>query len=173
MPLRELPARPVLETSTDALIRDFYVPALTSASRYDRGVGYFTSAWLRLAASGLVGLARNGGSARFIVSPKLDPDDWAALRQGSDAQVEPALREALQRTLEQLEADLEADTLGAFAWMVADGLLEFRIAVPAGDLDGDFHDKFGIFRDAHGNAVAFHGSANDSERAFRNYESLV
>ena len=54
--------------------------------------------------------------------------------------------------------------------MIADGLLDFRIAIPTGELDGDFHDKFGIFRDSECNAVAFHGSPNDSERAFRNYE---
>jgi superfamily II DNA or RNA helicase len=172
MSLRSLPLRPVLETSTDDLVRDFYIPALARSSTYDRGVGYFTSAWLRLAASGLVELAASGGTARFIVSPKLNAEDWAALRQGVDAQVEPTLRAALQRTLDQLERDLTVDTLGALAWMVADGLLEFRIAIPAGDLDGDFHDKFGIFRDVDGDVVAFHGSANDSERAFRNYESL-
>jgi Rad3-related DNA helicase len=56
--------------------------------------------------------------------------------------------------------------------MVADGLLDFRIAVPCRELDGDFHDKFGIFRDGDQNAIAFHGSPNDSEQAFRNYESI-
>jgi hypothetical protein len=46
------------------------------------------------------------------------------------------------------------------------------VAIPSAGLDGDFHDKFGIFRDRDGNAVAFHGSPDDSEQAFRNYESL-
>lgn len=172
MSLRDLPLRPVLETSTDELVRDFYVPALAASVAYDRGVGYFTSAWLRLTATGLAALAVNGGLARVVTSPKLDPDDWAALRQGDDARGDPVLHAALQRTVDKLERDLAADTLSALAWMVADGLLEFRVAVPAGDLDGDFHDKFGTFRDHAGDAIAFHGSANDSERAFRNYESL-
>jgi superfamily II DNA or RNA helicase len=79
---------------------------------------------------------------------------------------------ALNRTLDELAADLVSDTLAALAWMVADELLEFRIAIPARDLDGDFHDKFGVFRDAEGDAIAFHGSSNDSAQAFRNYESL-
>ncbi|TPK59105.1 helicase-like protein [Mesorhizobium sp. B2-4-15] len=56
--------------------------------------------------------------------------------------------------------------------MIADGLLDFRIAIPTADLDGDFHDKFGILRDVEGNALAFHGSPNDSAQAFRNYESI-
>ncbi|HVZ91646.1 MAG TPA: DEAD/DEAH box helicase family protein [Rhizomicrobium sp.] len=172
MNLRDLPTDPHLVTSTHKLLDRFYIPALARSVSYDRGVGFFTSNWLRLAAAGLAGLASNGGKARLIASPKLDPDDCAALNQGADARNDPLLRAALERTLEDLARDLKSDTLSTLAWMVADGLLDFRIAVPTGDLDGDFHDKFGIFRDASKNAIAFHGSPNDSERAFRNYESI-
>lgn len=170
--LRRLPTVAHMSTSTHQVIERFYVPALAQALKYDRGVGYFTSAWLRLVASGLIELARNGGVARVIASPKLDAADCAALSQGSDARNNPILRAALERELDQLAADLASDTLTALAWMVADGLLDFRIAIPTGFLDGDFHDKFGTFRDGAGNAIAFHGSPNDSERAFRNYESI-
>lgn len=102
----------------------------------------------------------------------LDRNDCAALSQGADARNDPTLRAALVGALDELERELSHDTLSALAWMVADRLLDFRIAIPTGDLDGDFHDKFGIFRDAEGNAIAFHGSPNDSEKAFRNYESI-
>ncbi|MGJ5065247.1 DEAD/DEAH box helicase family protein [Bradyrhizobium oligotrophicum] len=172
MDLRDLPTDPHLATSTHRLLERFYVPALTRSISYDRGVGFFTSNWLRLAASGLAGLAANGGKARIIASPKLDPDDCAALAQGADARNDSRLRATLNRALEDLERDLATDTLTTLAWMVADDLLDFRIAIPVGELDGDFHDKFGVFRDTAGNAVAFHGSPNDSERAFRNYESI-
>jgi len=172
MTLRDLGAKPFFNTSTDEVARQFLVPALSRSIRYDRGVGYFSSAWLRMVSIGLVNLAQNGGVARIVASPKLAPQDWAALRQGNDAQNDPTLHAALSRTIEELASDLTDDTLTALAWAVADGLLEFRIAVPAGDLDGDFHDKFGQFHDADGNAIAFNGSPNDSERAFRNYESI-
>lgn len=172
MPLRDLPLRPVLETSTRDLVREFFVPALRESVNYDRGVGYFTSSWLKLVAGGLAGLARNGGRARIVASPILEAGDWAALREGEDARAEPALYAAMKRTFDELARDLIGDTLAALAWMVADELLEFRIAVPTADLDGDFHDKFGIFRDAAGDAIAFHGSSNDSAQAFRNYESV-
>jgi len=172
MPLRDLPLRPVLETSTRDLVREFFVPALRESVSYDRGVGYFTSSWLKLVAGGLAGLARNGGRARIVASPILSAEDWAALCEGEDARVEPALYAAMRRTLDELAADLLSDTLAALAWMVADGLIEFRVAVPTRDLDGDFHDKFGVFRDSGGDAVAFHGSSNDSAQAFRNYESI-
>src|SRR5574338_510955 len=172
MSLRELPIDPHLATSTGKLLECFYVPALKRSVSYDRGVGFFTSQWLRLTASGLAGLAANGGHARIIASPMLDAQDCAALAQGADARSDPALKDALDRAISDLERDLETDTLAALAWMIADGLLDFRIAIPTAELDGDFHDKFGIFRDVAGNAVAFHGSPNDSERAFRNYESI-
>jgi superfamily II DNA or RNA helicase len=172
MSLRELPTDPHFGTSTHKLLERFYIPALSRSIAYDRGVGFFTSNWLRLAASGLATLAANGGKARIIASPKLERDDCAALNHGADARNDPKLRSALALALQELEQDLANNTLAALAWMVADGLLDFRIAVPCGELDGDFHDKFGIFRDSDQNAVAFHGSPNDSEQAFRNYESI-
>ena len=170
--LRELETKPLFNTSTDEIEREFLVPALERSLRYDRGVGFFSSAWLRRVSRGLTALARHGGKARIVASPILSPADWAALCQGVDAQSDPKLHAALAKSIENLAGDLSQDTLAALAWMVADGLLEFRIATPANNLDGDFHDKFGQFHDAHGNVVAFHGSPNDSEKAFHNYESV-
>jgi superfamily II DNA or RNA helicase len=172
MSLRSLPTDPHLATSTAKLLDYFYVPALKAAVSYDRGVGYFTSNWLRLAAAGLAGLAANGGRARIIASPMLAAEDCAALNQGSEARDDPALKHALEKAITDLEAELNSDTLSALAWMIADDLLDFRIAIPTAALDGDFHDKFGVMQDINGDAIAFHGSPNDSERAFRNYESI-
>jgi superfamily II DNA or RNA helicase len=170
--LRELDTTPLFNTSTDEVEREFLIPALERSLRYDRGVGFFSSAWLSRVSTGLIALARQGGKARIVASPILSPSDWAALCQGVDAQADPILYAALVKSIEDLARDLSQDALAALAWMVADGLLEFRIATPANSLDGDFHDKFGQFHDAHGNIVAFHGSPNDSERAFHNYESV-
>ena len=172
MTLRELPTDPDFNTSTHNLLKVFYIPALERSTAYDRGVGFFTSKWLKMAAMGLAQLAANGGRARIIASPILGPEDSAALNQGAEARNDPVLRQALESAISDLERDLEHDTLAALAWMVADGLLEFKIAIPTGELDGDFHDKFGIFQDAVGDSVAFHGSQNDSAKAFRNYESI-
>ena len=58
------------------------------------------------------------------------------------------------------------------AWMIADGMLEVRIAVPTGKLEGDYHPKMGCFIDSIGNKVVFHGSQNETERGFRNFEIL-
>jgi len=64
-----------LDTSSSDLIQDFFVPALTASLRYDRGVGYFSSGWLRLAAVGMVQFAANGGRARWVTSLILCKED--------------------------------------------------------------------------------------------------
>ncbi|GAB4267435.1 MAG: DEAD/DEAH box helicase family protein [Candidatus Promineifilaceae bacterium] len=162
-----------IDTSTANVVHDFYTPALAASVRYDRGVGFFSSGWLRLVAQGLVPFAANGGQSRLITSPILDEADWTALELGTQARVDEMLRRSLARNLDELEATLEQDTLSALAWMVADGVLTFKLALPKNKLaGGDFHDKFGIFTDAEGNQVSFNGSPNESIRGTVNYESL-
>lgn len=149
------------------------MPLLKCATRYDRGVGYFSSGWLRIAAQGMVALAANGGRARWVTSPILDERDWDAIQTGDDARTDAVLRQGLQQAIGDLTKTLERDTLSALAWMVADEILDFRLAVPRNKLErGDFHDKFGIFTDDIGNQVSFNGSYNDSIQGTRNYESI-
>jgi len=58
-------------------------------------------------------------------------------------------------------------------WLIADGILDFRLALPRNKLEaGNFHDKFGIFSDEEGDQVSFNGSYNDSIQGTRNYESI-
>ncbi|WEJ99484.1 MAG: DEAD/DEAH box helicase family protein [Candidatus Sphingomonas phytovorans] len=170
--LKRLPTPLLLETSTDNIIRSFFEPALRASTSYDRGVGYFTSGWLRLASAGLDGFAENGGKARFLVSPHLSEDDWIAIRDGSEAKNDAILRDALLSVVEELKSLGDDPAVAMLAALVATGTLEFKIAMPVGALDGDFHDKFGVFRDDLGNAIAFHGSQNDSEKAYRNFEAI-
>ena len=117
--------------------------------------------------------AANGGRARWVTSPILSEPDWIALYSGIQAREDAALRASLSRSIEDLQRSLEQDTLAALTWMVADGILDFRLAVPRERLaGGEFHDKFGIFTDAEGNRVSFNGSYNDSLQGTRNYESI-
>src|SRR5713226_3439635 len=171
-PFTELRILPIITTSTADLVQDFFQPLLLRGVAYDRGVGFFSAGWLRINTIGLAGLVRNGGRARWVTSPILSQEEWEALRTGVEAANDPILCQALHRSLDDLEISLAADTLSTLAWMVADGLLEFRFAVPTDSLDGEFHDKFGIFADAYGNRVSFNGSYNDSVQGTRNYESL-
>lgn len=171
--LRDLNFPITIDTSSADLIADFFVPALKNANRYDRGVGFFSSGWLRIAAAGMVEFARNGGRARWVTSPILNEADWKALQAGDKARNDPGLHEALERNIDDLERMLEHETLSALAWMVADSILTFKLALPYNKLEGgDFHDKFGIFTDVANERVSFNGSYNESIKGTRNYESL-
>jgi superfamily II DNA or RNA helicase len=163
----------VIDTSSTDFMSEFYNPLLSRATEYRRGVGYFTTNWVQSAARGISELAENGGSCYWIVSPKLEEDDWEALRDGEQARRDEVLKESLDASISNLRYDLEYKTRNAVAWMIADGLLEIRLAVPTGTLSGDFHDKFGVFTDSEGNRVSFHGSQNDSRHALSNYEAYT
>ena len=76
MSLRTLELPLLLKPSDHDLFQGFFVPALSHAFRYDRGVGYFASGWLRLAAQGMVCFAGQGGRARWVTSPI--PAEWCA-----------------------------------------------------------------------------------------------
>jgi superfamily II DNA or RNA helicase len=170
--LDELELPPVIETSETDFIQDFYNPILSRAIEYKRGVGYFTSGWLKNAARGIAGLASNGGKAKWIISPILEEDDWEAFKMGEEGRRNEVIYESLERGMEELEEGLEEDTLNTVAWMIADGLLEIKFAVPDGrNIYGDFHDKWGIVTGIYGGKMAFHGSQNDSQKGFYNYES--
>jgi superfamily II DNA or RNA helicase len=173
MSLSHLEWPAVMDTSSTDLIKDFFTPALAAASRYDRGVGFFSSGWLRVAAAGMMAFAANGGRARWVTSPILDEDDWQAMQTGDDARRNETLRRTLSCNISNLAEALERNTLSALAWMIADEVITFKLALPHNKLErGDFHDKFGIFTDAEGNQASFNGSYNDSIQGLRNYESI-
>jgi superfamily II DNA or RNA helicase len=169
----ELDLPRVVNTASMDVVEAFYEPVLARAQMYKRGVGYFTTNWARSAARGLAALAANGGTARWLTSPQLSEADWEALQHGAEARDDAVLRDALADTISDLEHELTAEPRNAVAWMIADGLLEIRLAVPTGRLGGDYHDKVGIAYDGHGNRIAFHGSPNDSEQALQNYEAFT
>jgi superfamily II DNA or RNA helicase len=172
MLLPDLDLPTTIDTSTGDMAARFYEPALAAAVGYDRGVGFFSSGWLRMVARGMAHFAANGGRARIITSPILDQADWKALQAGAEANLDPILRRALSQNIEDLRQHLAEDTLSALAWMVADEILTFKLALPQNKLaGGDFHDKFGIFTDVEGDRVSFSGSPNESIQGFHNYES--
>lgn len=170
-----LPDVPIcLNTSENDLDKDFFGPCLKWATQYDRGVGYFTSGWISKNATGLAEFASNCGKARWITSPILDEKDYIAIWSATDMQeIAEYFRNIMNSCIEKLANDIEVNTLNALGWMIYDNILEFRFAIPTQKLiDGDFHDKFGIFYGDNGHCLSFAGSVNDSSKGFSNYESI-
>ncbi|MCB1884753.1 MAG: DEAD/DEAH box helicase family protein [Geminicoccaceae bacterium] len=148
------------------LVRGFYVPLLERAVRYDRTTGYFTASALAAAARGVAGLVKNGGRMRLVVGCTLDAAEVAAIERGL------SLRDAVAGRLTRSPLEAEAAGMDAalelLAWMVADGHLDVKVAIPCGEdrrpVAGTaiFHEKSGIVEDGKGNRLAFSGGINES-----------
>ena len=163
-----------LDTSEDNLIDELYTPCLKWAERFDRGVGYFTTGWLTYNVAGLSDFASRGGKMRLITSPILSTEDTDAIigAESQDGSAFLRLEAALLENVEILRQEMEADIINAFSWMLYDGIIDMRFAIPCEKLEeGDFHDKFGIFYKGN-DALSFSGSINDSKHGFQNYESI-
>jgi superfamily II DNA or RNA helicase len=168
-----LSLKSVYDSAEHHIVNDLIIPLLSNSTIYTRGVGYFSSGWLSIAAEGLYELVLAGGKAKLIMSPILDEKDWQAIILGQQAKENKPLRDSLSCAVVNLVKSLETNTLNTFAWMIADDLLDIRFAVPrAGYLGGDYHDKVAYFKDIYGNIVAIHGSFNDSIKGTLNGEAF-
>lgn len=165
--LAELDLRQSYRKPEDDIAAEFYLPCLARAYRYDRAVGYFSSAIYTLAWASLHAFIDGGGKMRMICSPVVNEADAEALKAGQTARADAELARVLCEELRRsLAAPITAKPTRVLAALVALDLLDFRIAW-VGDVTGRqlqrlFHDKTGIFVDREGNAVAFKGSMNET-----------
>ena len=149
--LRELDLNPVYDSADCDLVQDLIVPLLAQSKTYWRGVGFFTSGWLRTSCTGIVELVKNEGIAHIVTSPLMQQRDWEALQIGDRAKRDCLLQDILRIQIADLARALSRDTLNALSWMVADGVLEFRFAIPRDfNMRGVYHDKVGVFVDTAG-----------------------
>jgi DNA phosphorothioation system restriction enzyme len=156
------------------LLEDFYLPCLREAEEYDRAVGFFSSYALSAAAAGLPPFIHRGGRMRLVASPELSPDDADAIAAGYRAR-DDVIEEALLRALDTAnQPDPIKERLGFLAWLIAEKLLEIKIALVTADgQPGIYHEKIGIFKDADEDKVVFQGSANESLGGLvANFESV-
>ena len=158
------------------LVPEFYIPCLKRSTRYRRGVAYFTSHGLALAAQGVAHLIANGGRIQLIASPVLSEDDVGAINRGYRSR-EEVLRDSTSRSLAEIHSDLVADRLGALAWLVSNDLMDIKLALRVDDkgqlANGIYHEKLGIFTDSAGQNVVFVGSSNETAGGLvDNFESI-
>jgi len=172
MGLKDLNIKKEYRSLIDDVVHDFYIPLLHEAALYQRAVGYFSSSALSMMSRGIEGLVKNGGKIQLVASPKLSEEDIEEIKKGYE--VREILENALMRELKDPVNSIEEENLSYIARLVADKILDIRIAFLSSQNDiAMYHEKMGIITDAQKNAVAFSGSMNESENAFRgNYESF-
>jgi DNA phosphorothioation system restriction enzyme len=159
----------------NSLISEFYIPCMSSCTRYDRAVGFFTSTSLSVAAKGLSRLIQNRGTMRLVASPSLTVEDADAIKDGYRKR-EEIIEQALIRELgDKHSADnLTKQRLSYLAWLIENRRVEIKIAIVEDSSGiGVYHEKIGIFHDSSGAYVAFTGSANESSSGLvSNFESI-
>src|SRR5690554_6871044 len=116
MNLREIDWQIAYGPNDDPLHR-FYIPALERSVRYDRSAGFFNSSALAIAAAGVAGLIRNGGTMRLLVGAQLSQQDVDAITQGEA--LEEVVQEKLLATLQQPVDEIMRLRWEVLAWMVA------------------------------------------------------
>jgi hypothetical protein len=163
------------------IARDFYIPVLKKSSRYYRLSGYFSIESLTITAAGLAGLVNNKGHMKLVVGAHdLSPELIRAYTISRN-EAKNLLEEMGQRIasgMESVEGIFETERLKALAWMLANGTLEIRVAIPkktfVGRGNGIFHEKLLIMEDNDGCFVEATGSANETRQAYDlNGESLT
>jgi superfamily II DNA or RNA helicase len=155
------------------LVSRFWIPALSSAIRYDRTTGYFRAGSLALAARGIEHLALNNGKMRLLVGCTLDDAEVEAIERGMDLAGVVAVKADL--ALPDTVSDSEREALELLAWLVARGMLEVRVALPCNPATREpvtgsaiFHEKTGIIEDKVGDRIAFTGSINETVQGWMN-----
>jgi superfamily II DNA or RNA helicase len=167
--LREL--RAWYRSDQDDIIEEFYTPCLEVADAYDRAVGFFSSKLLPFLTRGLWRLIERDGRMRLVCSPRLSPADAEAILRGYARRAE-AIHDALRTEINRAAFE-SLEAVEMLAWMVGEGLLDIRLAVPKTQT-GIYHEKFGLFsREGH-DFAAFTGSPNETEQGVLwNFEQIA
>lgn len=171
--LRDINLKSVYRSENDDLFTDFYLPCLRVATRYDRAVGYFSSAMLAYAAQGLPALVERKGSMRLVFGAAVSEQDVADMKRGYRMrEAMEALGEQFVKDMKSVEDELFQQRLSAVALLIANGTLEVKIAITQ---RGIYHEKLGVFVDGRGDSIVFAGSANESRSALLpdfNFEAI-
>ena len=175
MDLKELALKRYYDSDSDDILNSFYIPALSVSTKYQRLAGFFSSTSLAVAAKGIIGLLQNKGKMELICSARLSEQDVKSIVDAKKSVADVISNYSLREfdELEKLENEFVSNHVKALGWMVANNLLEIKIAVLKDDekrpLDykqvlrhGMFHQKVGILYDGEGNIVSFSGSDNES-----------
>ena len=171
------------DSGFDNILNDFYIPVLKCAKSYKRIAGFFSSSSLSIAARGVAGLVRNGGHMEMIVSPRLSEEDIQIMEKAT-INPDEIITKVFLREIEDLESLLQKKRVQALGWLMANGLLQIKVATVYNDKGGImngsqieeaglFHIKVGILEDDNGDVITFSGSVNETASAWvRNIEEF-
>lgn len=164
--LKNLKMSIAYDSDKDDILNDFYIPALARSSNYKRIAGYFSSSAFALAARGLAKFIINGGHMQLIINHVMQIKDKNVLEQviRNPNKLDNILLHQINSW--DLENQIIRDHVGALGWMLANNLLELKIAIS--NETSVFHQKVGILEDFENNKISFSGSNNESSSGWKN-----
>lgn len=158
----------------DNIPRDFLVPILKQAERYDRISAYFTSNSLQSISVGICSLVERGKKIRLITSPRLSKEDLIAIKNGYD--LREKVNESLINNFNFVDVGQAKQRLELLSNLISNGNLEIKIAVMKilpEDPTAIFHSKVALVFDKYGNGISFSGSLNDTANGYGgNWEQI-
>lgn len=154
------------------LAQKLIIPLLSNAKSYKRSVGFFSSSVLETIIDAIPQFVRNGGSIDLMASPNLSKEDIDAITLGYEHR-EAIVKKSFTRDFEAEIDKLPDERLVLLEELIANNILEIKIAIVSNNTKGIYHDKLGILEDMDGNIVVFSGSANSSTNAYvYNYDKV-
>jgi superfamily II DNA or RNA helicase len=152
-------------TSQDSMVDDFYSPCLANSVRYNRAVGYFSSAVFVLIHAALGQFVENHGQIRIICSPEMSNEDADAIKSGN-ANTQEIIEKSINSDLMDWNKTFESIAPSSLLRrLIESKIVDFRFAVPRAG-KGIYHPKVGLFLDEMGNSISFNGSANETMRGW-------
>jgi len=149
---------------------DFFELAFSNSTKFDMGLGYFSSASFNILSSGIAHFISNGGKMRLYINQHLNEEDYIILQNNDIVDFEEYILNSfysLKNTLSQRDEHF----FKCISYLIQSNRIEIKIVVPR---DGGLaHEKFGIFSDENLDKVAFTGSLNLTAAALtRNLETI-
>lgn len=173
MGFEELFLKSTYDSDEDNILEEFYIPVLSNALSYDRLAGFFSSTSFAMSAKGMADFIENGGKMRMVTSTQFSEADFNAIKESVMTPEEVITKKFLNK-FQNIEDEFEKDHVAALSWMLAEGNLEIKIAIPTKDgsfseqqLDENsiYHQKVGILNDGK-NIISFSGSINETGKAW-------
>jgi superfamily II DNA or RNA helicase len=138
---------------------EFYLTALANSSRFDLLLGYFSSSAINVLSLGFAKFLHGGGTMRVVANNVLSAEDKKAIEEGQGGMLPDDLLDISDiRALKASLDDTGRHFTECFAWLIAQGRMQFVIVRPKGRL-GIAHYKSGVFSDGQ-DQIGFKASCN-------------
>ena len=149
---------------------DFCELALSNSTKFDIGLGYFSSASFNVLSVGFARFISNGGNMRLYINQHLTEDDYKLLQNDETVDFEGHILQSFY-SLKTTLSKRDEHFFKCLSFLIQNKRIEIKIVVPK---DGGLaHEKFGIFADEKGDKVAFTGSMNLTAAALvKNIETI-